>query len=117
MLGANMTQPLSLRKQLWTEKQECLKLIRLGVDHVLPLSLVNWTQPLETDVTVLMAMLQCLLQNIVNQQHNPLLFEVARSQLQSLHDTGNIKDQELCKFKSFLASEKEKNGKLRLVLK
>ena len=118
MLGASMTQPLSLRKQLWTEKQECLKLIRLSGEHVLPWSVDRWTQPAETDVTILMAMLQCLLQNTVTQHRNPLLYEVARSQLQSLLDDSNtFDDHELIKFKSFLASERENNDKIKIILK
>ena len=68
-------------------------------------------------VTILMAMLQCLLQNIVTQHRNPLLYEVARSQLQSLLDSNTFDDHELMKFKSFLASERENNDKIKMMLK
>ena len=100
-----MNQPVSLRKQFWSQSDESLRLVRLGEDHVRPWTVRQWSEPAEHDVTILMTMFRHLAQNNISQENNPLLFTIARSQLQSLLNNDSIKEVELVKFRSFLVAE------------
>ena len=100
-----MNQPVSLRKQFWSQSDESLRLVRLGEDHVRPWTVKQWSEPAEHDVTILMTMFRHLAQKNISQENNPLLFTIARSHLQSLLNNDSIKDKELVKFRSFLEAE------------
>ena len=48
------------RRLFWTDKAECARLVRLAPAHVAPLRLEQWTEPPETDVSVLTAQFRSL---------------------------------------------------------
>ena len=108
-----MKQPLSFRKMLWTEKTECVKLIRLRPEHVAPLQMSDWTSPPETDVGVLTAQFRAIMSEEISASSSPFLFQVAISHLRALVNMETeSKNHELQKLKQFIKSEFDKKSSL-----
>ena len=109
-----MKQPTSYRKMLWTEKSECIKLVRLRPEHVAPLHISHWTTPLETDVGVLMAQFRAVMSDEISATSSPFLFQVAMAHLRALMtNETELKDPELNRFKQFVKIEVDKKSKLK----
>ena len=109
-----MKQPTSFRKMFWTEKSECVKLIRLRPEHVAPLQLSHWTSPPEADVGVLMAMFRAVMSEEISASSSHFLFQVAVAHLRALvTQETERKEPELEKLKEFITSEVGKKSSLK----
>ena len=95
-----------VRKILWTEKTDCLKLIQLGLEDIFPLELSQLTNPPEREVGVLMSQFRAVVQREITMARNPLLYHIAVSHVKSLVTQEHADDsQELSAFKTFVLKE------------
>ena len=107
-----MSQPLSFRRTLWTEKTDILSFIRLSPEQVAPWTISRFIDPPEKEVSVLMAYFKSVVEGVVTPTRNGLLHAIAAGHIRQL--LGNIEDlpKELGKFKQFVEGELRKNPDL-----
>ena len=94
-----------IRKTLWTDKTDCLKLIQLTTDEISPLKLDSFTAPPESDVGVLMSYFRAVVQGDVTRHKNNLLHHIAVTHVKSLLSEKLPISQELSSFRNFVLKE------------
>jgi len=112
VIPLSMSQPLSFRRTLWTEKSEILPLIRLTPEQISPWSLSRFIDPPETDIGVLMAYFKSVAEGVVTKSRNALLYGIAAGHIKQLLSNMQDLEGELSRFKKFVEGEFNKNPTL-----